>query len=98
MSARIGQHVVLALVGGTSGTDFRVTEHVTLALIPIITRSPTTPTGAGFTQHVTLALLANDDATVRITSHVVLALVAPGLEIGSGGGGFSTPSSFGYSV
>ena len=81
----------------------RVTQHVVEAIIPVITRSPTTPTGAGVTQHVIEAIIADSGSKARVTQVVIEAIVSfnPDGSHGDPGGG-GTPSAtthaFGYSV
>jgi hypothetical protein len=52
----------------------RVTQHVFEAVIPVITRSPTTPAGAGVTQHVFEAIITAP-AAARVTQHVFEAVL-----------------------
>jgi hypothetical protein len=53
----------------------RVTQHVIEVLLPVITRSPATPTGAGVTQHVLEAVISAPGAA-RVTQHVIEAVIA----------------------
>jgi len=75
----------------------RVTKHVIEAIIPVITRSPTTPTGAGVTQHVIEAVIAAP-GSARVTQHVIEVIVAfnPDGSHGEPGDETTTTRAFGY--
>jgi hypothetical protein len=80
----------------------RVTQVVVEAIIPLITRSPTTPTGAGVTQVVVEAMVDNL-GSARVTQVVLEAIVSfnPDGSHGDPGGGGSpsaTTHAFGYAV
>lgn len=73
----------------------RVTQSVVEVLIPVISRSPTTPTGAGVTKSA-VELLLLPTAAARVTASLVEVLILDsGGAAGSGGGG---TVSFGYAV
>lgn len=95
MSARVTSHV-LEVLHLTTGQDVRVSQDVVEVLIPVITRSPATPTGAGVTQDVVEVLWAPSGAG-RVTQHVIEVLCLPEIGTGSGGGGFNAmTTSFGF--
>lgn len=98
MAGRVSHDIIEALIAGSSSSSQgRVSHDAIEVLIPIITRSPATPVGAGVTHRVTEALFAAD-TKARVTYDVIEVLCLPGLETGQGGGGYPTETSFGYAV
>ena len=78
----------------------KVTQFVVEALVPVISYSPTTVTGAGVTKFVTEALVLDSGMDARVTQFVVEALVSATDQTNpsppSPGG--SGPTSFGYAA
>jgi hypothetical protein len=79
-----------------------VTQHVVEALVPSITYSPTTVTGAGVTQHVVEALLLRTGGGALVTQHIIEVLVAANADgthgdpPDCGDGGTPTTHSYGH--
>lgn len=98
MAVRASREIVEALYL-YDGPKARVTRFVVEALEPVVTRSPTTVTGAGVTQEVVEALYLDDATDVRLTRMVIEALYLDTSQSGATpGAGPQVGTSFGYAV
>jgi hypothetical protein len=104
MSIRTSQHVIEALFL-RSDPNARVMQDIVEVLIPLITFSPTTPTGAGVSQDIVEVLLLDSDARARVSQDVLEVIVYDTSQAGAGGSGGDpggagpqTTRAFGFAV
>ena len=90
---RVSQQITQAFIADSDAAA-HVTQMVVQAFIPVITRSPTTPTGAGVTQEFVQAFIAGD-TSARVTQMIVQAFVIDTSALGEPGTGPTIITSFG---
>lgn len=94
-SAAVTNQKLEALIDGA--TTARVTRSVIEVLIPTVSRSPTTPTGAGVTLSRVEALIGGSPSA-RVTTYVIEVLVLDTSTRGEPGAGTINTVAFGYAV
>lgn len=94
MSVKVTQTLTEAIVLRDSPPAF-VTQTVVEVIIPVVSRSPTTPTGAGVTQALA-EIITLPDSSARVTQTVVEVIVVDTSTFGQPGTGPTVQTSYGW--